>query len=174
MKFKVIACINQRLCLGNEGKLCYHISSDLQNFKRITLNNVVIMGRKTFETLPKRPLINRINIVITNNKEYKAEGCYVVHSIEECIELCEREFYMYDCYVIGGGKIYEEFINRKLVDTMYITEVTDSMEGDAYFPNVLMNKEEWRIFYRTDTQHDKPSGLCYYFTIYKENNVKED
>ena len=172
MKFKIIACINQNLCLGNEGKLCYHFSSDLKNFKNITLNSVVIMGRKTFESLPKRPLPHRTNIVITNNKEYKADGCIVVHSIEECVELCEREFYKIDCYVIGGGKIYEEFLSRDLVDTMYITEVTDTKEGDAYFPNVLMDSK-WRIFYRTDTQHDRPSELNYYFTIYKENNVKE-
>ena len=173
MKFKIIACINQRLCLGENNNLCYHFSSDLKNFKTITLDNVVIMGRKTYESLPKKPLPHRINIVITTDKNYKAEGCIIVHSIEECIELCEREYHMMDCYVIGGGKIYEEFINRDLVDIMYITEVTDSKEGDTYFPNVLMDKEKWRVFYRTDTQHDKPSKLNYFFTIYKENNVKE-
>lgn len=171
MRFKIVACINHALALGNEGKLLFHIASDLQNFKSITLGGVVIMGSKTYESLPRKPLVNRVNIVITRNKNYVAEGCIVVHSIEECIELCERKYYDKDCYVIGGGKIYEEFIMRDLVDTMYITEVNNSDEGDTYFPNVLMNKDKWRIFYQTDTQFDRPSKMNYFFRIYKE--VKE-
>lgn len=171
MKFKIVACINHALTLGNEGKLLYNIKADLQNFKRITNGSVIIMGSKTYESLPRKPLPNRINIVITRNKNYVAEGCVVLHSIEECIELCERQYHDKDCYVIGGGKIYEEFINRDLVDIMYITEVNSSEEGDTTFPNVLMDSEKWRIFYQSDTQHDRPSKLNYFFTIYK--NVKE-
>ena len=173
MKYKIIACINQMLSLGKDNKLLYHISSDLQNFKRITLGGVVIMGKKTYDSLPKKPLLNRINIVITTDKNFNADGCIVVHSIEECIELCERMYHDKNCYVIGGGSVYQQFLDRNLVDTMYITEVTDSVEGDAYFPNVLMDRDKWSIFYRTDTQHDRPSKLNYFFTIYKENNNQE-
>lgn len=172
MRFKIIACINHSLTLGKEGKLLYHISNDLKNFKRITSDGVIIMGSKTYESLPRKPLVNRINIVITRNKDYVADGCIVVHSIEECIELCERKYHDKDCYVIGGGKIYEEFINRDLVDTMYITEVNSNEEGDTFFPNVIMGSDKWKIFYQTDTQHDRPSKLNYFFTIYK--NVKEN
>lgn len=171
MKYKIVACINHALTLGKDGKLLYHIASDLQNFKRITNGGVVIMGSKTYESLPRKPLPNRINIVITRNEDYVAKGCIVVHSIEECIELCEREYHDKECYVIGGGKIYEEFINRRLVDTMYITEVNSFEEGDTYFPNVLMDSDTWRIFYQTDTQHDRPTRMNYFFRIYKE--VKE-
>lgn len=172
MKYKVIACINHSLTLGKEGKLLYNISSDLQNFKRITNGGVVIMGSKTYESLPRKPLPNRINIVITRNKDYVANGCIVVHSIEECIELCERKYHDKECYVIGGGKIYEEFINRDLVDIMYITEVNSSEEGDTFFPNVLMDNDRWYIFYQTDTQYDRPTQMKYFFRIYKR--VKED
>lgn len=168
MKYKIVACINHALTLGKDDKLLYHISSDLKNFKTITSGGVIIMGSKTFESLPRKPLPNRINIVITRNKDYVAEGCIVVHSIEECVELCEREYQDKECYVIGGGKIYEEFINRDLVDTMYITEVNSNEDGDTYFPNVLMNTDKWRIFYQTDTQHDRPSKMNYFFRIYKE------
>lgn len=173
MKYKIIACINQNLTLGKDNELLYHIKSDLQNFKRITLDSVIIMGRNTYESLPKKPLPHRINIVITTDTNYKADGCIVVHSIEECIELCEREYNTFDCYVIGGGKIYNEFIERDLIDTMYITEVSDTQEGDSFFPNVLMD-EKWRIFYRSDTQYDRTCNLKHFFTIYKENKVKDD
>lgn len=137
------------------------------------MGGVVIMGRSTYESLPKKPLHGRINIVITRNKDYVADGCIVVHSIDECIELCEREYQNRDCYIIGGGKIYDEFIKKDLVDTMYITEVDSFSEGDTFFPNVLMDREKWRVFYQTDTLYDRVSRLNYFFTIYKfvkENN----
>lgn len=172
MRYKIVACINHSLTLGKEGKLLYNIKADLQNFKRITNGGVIIMGSKTYESLPRKPLSNRVNIIITRNKDYVANGCIVVHSIEECVELCEREYHDKECYVIGGGKIYEEFINRDLVDTMYITEVNSYEEGDTFFPNVIMGSDKWKIFYQTDTQHDRPSKLNYFFTIYR--NVKED
>ena len=171
MKFKIVACINTKLCLGNENELIYKIKSDLQNFKRITLNEVVIMGRKTYESLRFKPLPYRTNIIITSNKDYKADGCIVVNSIDECIKLCENNFSNNECYVIGGGKIYSEFITRDLVDYMYITEVCDVTDGDTYFPNVLFDGDTWRVFYQSDSQYDRDSGLRYCFKIYK-NNVK--
>ena len=172
MKFKVIACINHANTLGMNNKLLYHIKNDLANFKRITINNVIIMGRKTFESLPSKGLTNRINIVITSDESYKSDGCYVVHSIEECIKLCENEFSNLDCYVIGGGKVYEEFISLDLVDVMYITEVNDTLEGDAFFPNVLMDSDKWKLFYRSDTQYDRETNIKYFFNIYKRNILK--
>ena len=174
MKFNIIACINQVLCLGKGYDLMYHISNDLKNFKSITLGGVIIMGKKTYDSLPKKPLSHRVNIVITSDKDFNPKDCIVVHSIEECIELCERMYHNVPCYVIGGASIYQQFIDRELVDTMYITEVIDTTEGDVYFPNVLMDTDKWRIFYRSDTQHDRINKLTYFFTIYKENNVKID
>ena len=171
VKFNIIACVNTNLVLGDGNKLLYHISNDLKTFKMITLNSVVIMGRSTYESLPKRPLPNRLNIVITSNKDYKVEdGVIVVHSIEECIELCNSgKFGDVEFFVIGGGKIYQQFIDLDVIDKMYITEVTDNKNGDVYFPNVLMDSDKWRIFYQSDTFYDKPSGLKYFFRIYKRN-----
>jgi len=167
MKYKIIACINHSFALGHDGKLMYHMSNDLKNFKRITIDSVVIMGRKTYESLPNKPLPNRVNIIITSKENYSADGCFVVHSIDECIKLCEDMFSYKDCYIIGGGEIYNQFIERDLIDTMYITNVNDNEEGDSYFPNVLMDNDRWRIFYQSDTQFDRPSKKQYYFTIYK-------
>lgn len=95
--FKIIACINQKRVLGNEGKLLYHIGNDLANFKRMTVGNVVIMGRKTFESLPNGvPLKDRVNIIITTDEEYgvdaKFDNVYIVHSVEDAVELCDAFF----------------------------------------------------------------------------------
>lgn len=170
MKFKIIACINHVLAIGRNNNLLFNISNDLKNFKTITLGNVVIMGSKTYESLPKKPLPNRINIIITHNQDYVAKDCIVVHSIEECVALCKEKYSEMDCYVIGGGTIYDEFINRDLVDMMYITEVNNSDEGDTYFPNVLMDRDKWRVFFQTDTQYDRITKLHYFFRIYKKMN----
>lgn len=167
-RYNIIACINTNLVLGSEGKLVYHISNDLKTFKSITLNSVVIMGRKTYESLPKGKLPNRHNIIITSDRNYKVEGAYIVHSIDECIELCETMFKDYELFVIGGAKIYEQFIERDIVDKMYITEVTDCKEGDTHFPNVLIG-DNWRVFYQSQTMIDKSSNLKYFFRIYKRN-----
>ena len=170
-KFNIIACINTNLVLGNNGDLLYHIKNDLKTFKSITLNSVIIMGRTTFESLPKRPLPNRINIVITSDKSYKVdnENVIVVNSIEECIEVCEcKEFDGFEFFVIGGGKVYQQFIDLDIVDKMYITEVTDTKEGDTYFPNVIFDTDKWRVFYQSETMIDKDSSLKYFFRIYKK------
>lgn len=170
MKFKIIACINEKLALGNEGQLLYHIGNDMKNFKRMTINNVVIMGRKTFESLPnQQPLPNRINIIITNNVDYSIENnydnVYIVSSIEDAINLCEAFYSDKECFVIGGSSIYEQFINKELVDTLYLTQVNDDSEGDTYFPNVLDN---WYLFYQSYTQRQRSDELTYKFSIYKK------
>jgi dihydrofolate reductase len=167
-RYNIIACINTNLVLGKDGDLMYHISDDLKTFKTITLNSVVIMGRKTYESLPKGKLPNRHNIIITSDKEYKVDGAYIVHSIDECIELCETLFKGLELFVIGGAKIYQQFIERDIVDKMYITQVTDNKDGYTYFPNVLMD-DKWRIFYQSQTMLDKKTNLKYFFTIYKRN-----
>ena len=114
MKFRIIACINKNFALGKDGNLLYHIKGDLANFKRMTTNNVIIMGRKTFESLPNsQPLPNRINIVITSNNDWKIDGEYdnlfVVDSIEMAIGFCEAYYSDKECFVIGGESIYTEF-----------------------------------------------------------------
>ena len=150
--FKIIACINSKFAIGNEGKLIYRIPNDLQNFNKMTVGNVVIMGRKTFESLPnKEPLKNRINIIISSDKDYNVEqndNVYVVNSIEDVIELCDAFFSDKDLFVIGGESIYREFIERNLVNEMRLTIVTnDFSDGDTHFP--MYNENEWKTYYES-------------------------
>lgn len=170
MKYKIIACVNEKLALGKDGDLLYHINADLKNFKRMTTDNVVIMGRKTFESLPNsEPLKNRVNIIISSNDEFgvdsKFENVFIVHSIEEATELCDAYFNDKICFVIGGSSIYNSFIEKELIDEMFITKVSDDTEGDVFFPNVF---DGFKLFYESSIQRQKPGGFYYKFLIYKK------
>lgn len=162
-KFKIITCLNINRVIGDNNKLLYKIKNDLSNFKRITSDNVVIMGRKTFDSLPNGALPNRINIVITRDQSFVREGVIVVNSISEAIKLCESSFIEKEWYVIGGGQIYNEFLSLDLVDTMYITTVFDEYDGDTKFP--LYDESKWKVFYQSNLETDNLSKKDYVFQI---------
>ena len=168
--FKIIACINQKRVLGNEGKLLYHIGNDLANFKRMTVGNVVIMGRKTFESLPNgAPLKDRVNIIITADEEYgvdaKFDNVYIVHSVEDAIELCDAFFSDKEVFVIGGESIYRQFMEKDLVNEMRLTIVNDDTDGDAVF--LEYNEEDWYVYYKSMAQVSSWEGVdkSFYFEI---------
>lgn len=169
-KFKIIACINQKRVLGNEGKLLYHIGNDMANFKRQTLNSVVIMGRKTFESLPNNePLKDRVNIIITNNEEYgvnaEFKNVYIVHSVKDAVELCDAFFGDKEVFVIGGESIYRQFMEENLVDEMRLTIVNDDADGDAVFPEY--NEDDWYVYYKSMAQVSSWEGVdkSFYFEV---------
>ena len=168
--FKIIACINQKRVLGNEGKLLYHIGNDLANFKRMTVGNVVIMGRKTFESLPNGvPLKDRVNIIVTTDEEYgvdaKFDNVYIVHSVEDAVELCDAFFSDKEVFVIGGESIYRQFMEKDLVNEMRLTIVNDDTEGDAVFPEY--NEEDWYVYYKSMAQVSSWEGVdkSFYFEV---------
>ena len=136
--FKIITCINKKGVIGNKGKLLYHIKNDLANFKCMTVGNVAIMGRKTFESLPGgKPLSNRIDIVLTHDAEWgtePADNLFIVNSIENAIGLCEAYFADKELFVIGGESIYKQFLDTGLIDEMRFTIVDNETEGDTHFP----------------------------------------
>lgn len=177
-KFKMIACANTNMVIGNDGNLLYHIPNDMKNFKRMTMDNVIIMGRKTFESLPnQQPLPNRINIIITNNLEYfvdsRLENVYIVHSLEEAYDLCINLFPEKEWFIIGGGNVYEQSLEKDLIDVCYLTIVNDTAEGDTSIPNLEMNPN-WKVFYRSNTQRYRHQELTYYFTILKRIKNEND
>lgn len=138
MNISMIAAVGRNLELGKANDLIWHFKEDMRFFKQTTIGNTVIMGRKTFESLPK-PLADRQNIVITNNKNYTAEGADVVFSLDEALEKCKNE----NVFIIGGGKIYGEFLPR--ASKLYLTEINDTCaDADTYFPQfdkALYNRE---------------------------------
>ena len=139
--FEIIVCVNSLGYIGFKNRLMNYLPSDLQNFKRTTNGHVVIMGRKTFESLPKGALPNRVNIVITSDVNFTAKDVIVVHSIEECIELCKTVYSDKIHFVIGGGMIYKEFLDKGLVSVIHMTQTIESKIGDVLFP--ILNSNEW-------------------------------
>lgn len=123
--------------IGREGGLPWHISSDLKRFKEITMGKPVVMGRKTWESLPRKPLPGRQNIVITRRRDFAPAGAEVAATPEEALALCGDAP---EVAVIGGGEIYRLF--WPLVDRLYLTEVDIEVEGDTHFPAV--SPAEWR------------------------------
>ena len=128
-KISMIAAIaSQNRALGKDNKLIYHIPRDLKRFKELTSGHLVIMGRKTFESIG-HPLPNRTNIVISHDLSYAQEGIIVVHSLEEALRLAPGDD---EIFVIGGGQIYQEAISK--ANKLYLTIIEGSPDADTFFP----------------------------------------
>ena len=177
--FKIIACINRKNVLGREGRLLFNIKNDIANFARMTsFDGVVIMGRKTYESLPNNePLKNRVNVIITKNEDFcvseEFSNVYIVHSIDEAVELCDAFFSNKEVFVIGGESIYHQFMEQNLVDEMRLTIVNDESDGDVFFPEY--NEDEWYVYYKSMAQvssYEKVDKSFYYVILKKkkENN----
>ncbi|MBQ9987164.1 MAG: dihydrofolate reductase [Erysipelotrichales bacterium] len=123
----LIVAMSKNRVIGNNGTIPWNIPGELTRFKELTTNNVVIMGRRTYEDIG-RPLPNRENIIVSTTHTYEAENCRTARSLQEAIELAGEQ----EIYIGGGARLYEEAI--PLVDKMYITEVDLEVEGDTFFP----------------------------------------
>ncbi len=136
-KVTLIAAIDENRVLGKDNQLIWHLTEDLKRFKRLTTGHAIIMGRKTFESLPKA-LPNRHNIVVTRNKNYSSKGITVCHSLEKAIECAIEDD---QTFVIGGGQIYEQAIGW--ASTIELTRIHAQFEGDVFFPEI--NNKKWAI-----------------------------
>ena len=132
----LIAAASENNALGKDNKLIWHLSEDLKRFKRLTQGHAIIMGRKTFESMP-RALPNRKNIVLTNNKDYQVKDAWVAHSIDEALRLTDGDP---QPFIIGGGEVYKLFL--PIADKIELTRVHSSFEADTFFPDV--NYDNWK------------------------------
>ncbi len=140
----IIAAIDSKKGIGKDNKLIWHISDDLKRFKSLTLNHPIIMGRKTFQSIGKA-LFQRTNIVITNDPNFTAENVVIVNSIEEAITKAKESEGFEEIYIIGGGQIYKQALDKDLVDRLYLTLVEGDFKADTFFPDYsnfkLVSKE---------------------------------
>ncbi len=160
--FSIIVCVNNKKVIGKNNQLLYNIPSDLKHFKKVTSNNVVIMGRKTYESLPINPLPNRINIIVTHDTNYLVDGVDVVHSLEDAIYLCSEKYLGKKWFIIGGGQIYNECLEKGYAHEMIITHVNDDSDGDTYFPSNL-DKDKWYLSHII--QCEKQEGESHEYNI---------
>lgn len=135
-KFVAIAACDPQGVMGKNGDLPWHFSEDLSNFRRITLDNVMIMGYKTYLSMPVRAFEERTSFVFTKSHEINPKLATPVSSLAELIDLCSSQTYLTDktYFVIGGGMIFELFFTHSLIESAIITHVKKSYEGDTYFP----------------------------------------
>lgn len=138
---KIIAAVDENWGIGKNGDLLEKIPEDQKFFKEITSGKVVVYGRKTLESLPgKRPLKDRINIILSTNKEYTVENGIVIHSVEELLQYLIN-FNSDNVFVIGGGTIYKQLL--RYCDTAYITKICESYDADVWFPNLDKSYTDW-------------------------------
>jgi len=147
MMISIIVAVAEHNVIGKDNKLIWHLPKDLKHFKETTTGHFVIQGRKTYESFGK-PLPNRTNVIITRDKNYKAEGCIVVNSLQEALDIAINEK---EVFIIGGGKIYEQAMS--IADRIYLTKVHHSFEGDTFFPEI--NIKEWAEKSRQDYNPDE-------------------
>ncbi len=144
--------------IGKDNQLPWHLPEDLKHFKRTTLGKPVIMGRKTWESLPKA-LPGRLNVVITRQADYVAEGATVVSSIEQALEVVKD---LPVAFIMGGAQLYAQTIDR--VKVAHITVINSDFEGDAYFEG--FNEADWALTeeetYPATEQHPWSFSICRY------------
>jgi dihydrofolate reductase len=137
MTVSLVVAASTNNVIGRDGELPWHLPDDLRHFKRITTGKPVIMGRKTFESIG-RPLPDRQNIVMTRDPDYAAEGCDVVASVAEAMDVAGDAD---EVMVIGGGQVYRDFLPR--ADRIYMTRVQAEVQGETRFPKIEGNT--WRL-----------------------------
>jgi dihydrofolate reductase len=144
-RVSLIVAVARNGVIGRDGGLPWRLSSDLKRFKRITMGKPVIMGRKTWESLPLKPLPGRLNIVVTRQRDFRAEGAEIVATPEVALAIACRQS-PEEVFVIGGGELFHHFL--PMADRLYLTEVDIDAEGDATFPG--LNTAEWREIEREE------------------------
>lgn len=156
-----IVAVDQNWGIGYKGELLEHLPPDLKYFKELTTGHVVVMGRKTWDSLPKKPLPNRINYVIT--REAKSSNEEVAYFDMNCIKMMIQKQNDYEYFIIGGGTIYKELL--PLCDRVYVTKIEKSYKNvDTYFPINLDKDPNWEVSTCTELRDYK--DIPYAFLTY--------
>ncbi|NEW66329.1 dihydrofolate reductase [Carnobacteriaceae bacterium zg-84] len=150
--------------IGNKGTLPWHLPNDLAFFKKTTLHQTIVMGRKTFEGMGKRLLPYRHTIILTTDKSYQVEGAEVCHCVQDIMNLSQQQ----NIYIVGGAKVFSMFADN--VDMIYQTIIDETFDGDAYMPKLDMTKFE--LIERIEGVIDEKNAYPHYFLIYKRHSNK--
>ena len=157
MRLALIVAMAENQVIGRNNQLPWHIRADLRHFRKLTMGRPIIMGRRTHESIG-RPLPGRDNIVITADRHYQADGCQVVHSIEQALAAagdCE------EAMIIGGANLYRQTLAA--ADRLYMTLVKAKPEGDTWFP--VIEPQQWREIERETHKADEQNDFDYDFVV---------
>lgn len=162
----IIAAADRNWAIGNQGQLLVSIPRDQEMFRKETLGKVIVMGRKTLESLPgKQPLYGRTNIVLTGNPDYKVKGAVVCRSLSEAREELSK-YADKDCFIIGGQSIYEQFL--PFCNKAWITYIDYAYNADTYFPD-LDADPSWKM--TAESEEQTYFDLCYTFRRYEKTEL---
>ena len=160
----LIAAVDKNWAIGLNNKLLVSIPEDMKFFRKTTTGKVVVMGRKTLESFPNGlPLKNRVNIVLTSDKNYKVKDAIIVHSMDALLEEL-KNYNSEDIYVIGGESIYRQMVD--MCDVAHITKIDYAYEADSYFPN-LDEDPQWHV--AAESEEQTYFDLEYKFVRYERN-----
>lgn len=162
-----IVAVDSNWAIGNKGQLLISIPADMKMFRQETTGKVIVLGRKTIETFPNaRPLPNRVNIVMSTNKDYNVDGATVVHDVDELLEVL-KQYDSKDVYIIGGDSVYRQML--PYCDTVHVTKIDREYEADAFFPN-LDEMPEWQV--TASSEEQTYFDTTYAFVKYEKNPCK--
>lgn len=154
----IVAISASNNAIGKDNSLLWHISEDLKRFKEITSNHKILMGRKTFESLPGI-LPNREHIILTRDKNFNVDSdkVTIINNIEDAIKYYKDS--NEEIFIIGGGEVYKEFL--PFANKLYLTKVYKDFDADTFFPQI--NLDEWKVIHTSETKIDEKSGLNFDF-----------
>jgi len=156
----IIVAVSEDWGIGKDNELLWHISEDLKRFKKLTSGNAVIMGKKTWESLPRRPLPGRKNIVLTDDPNESIENSVTAYSIDDALDKCGPAE---EIFIIGGGSIYRQFM--PIADRLFITHVHKKAPADIFFPEI--DRSVWEIIEKEEFKTDESNNIHYTYTIYE-------
>jgi len=157
---KILVAFDENRVIGKNNTLIWHLPADLKRFKTLTTGHVIIMGRKTFESIGK-PLPNRTTIVISRQADLKIDGAIITHSVEEAI-LKAKSITREDIFIVGGAEIYA--LSLALADQILVTQLHDIFDGDAYFPEIP--SESWEVTEKERGITDEKNAYQYSYITY--------
>ncbi len=159
----IIVAIASNHAIGKNNDLLWHISNDLKRFKKITKNHYIIMGKRTYFSLPVRPLPNRTSMIITDVANEQIDNCIMAYSIDDAVEKMDEKG---ENFIIGGGSIYKQML--PLANKLYITRVNKEFDADTFFPEISL--DVWELESEESITDDPQNDFTYSYQIY--NRIK--
>ena len=160
----IIVAASENNVIGKDNRLPWHLPADLKYFKNTTWAMPIIMGRRTFESIGK-PLPGRHNIVITRNKDYKANGATVVSNLNEAVKAAESDD-VNEFFIIGGAELFNTTLDQ--AQKIYLTRVHASIDGDVFFP--ALNEEKWKLVSEKNMEADEKNEYALSFQVWEKRN----
>ncbi|MCB0400504.1 MAG: dihydrofolate reductase [Flavobacteriales bacterium] len=165
----LIVAVARNHAIGKDNDLLWHLPNDMRYFKSRTVGHHIITGRKNYISIPEkyRPLSDRTNIVLTRNHGFQEAGCIVKHTLEDAINYAQQQQEA-EVFIIGGGQIYHEALEKNLIDRMYITHVDGDFDADTFFPEI--DNSKWKKTDEVLHPADEKHAFAYSFAVYEKMN----